>query len=238
MRRKGGNQPEEKKAVLFNQNKFHPDGRPRSFPGNTVICHLPPDGAFFHAMLDLHHQMGQFDFAAKIALLPPSSYHMTVFDGLNNTRRARPTWPRDLARDTPMPQCNAWVGDRLRVFPGRLAAPLRMRPAYPDPLRDRQGCRIRLEAVDRAGATALRRFRHGLAAHLGMHDAWLDRYVFHTTIGYRIRAFTAREAHEYTDAMVRFQGRMAARLPEIDLGPPEFCLFDDMHAYHRQFLVA
>ncbi|WNM08435.1 hypothetical protein RI056_16510 [Komagataeibacter nataicola] len=71
-----------------------------------------------------------------------------------------------------------------------------------------------------------------------MHDAWLDRYVFHATIGYRIRAFTAREASEYADAMVRFQGRMAAHLPEIDLGPPEFCLFDDMHAYHRQFLVA
>lgn len=161
--------------LLLNQNKFYPDGRPRPYAGNTIICHLPQQGvqsSFFNAMLDMYRDSLAQDFCAKLALLPPSSYHMTVLDGLNDGRRAQPSWPRALARTTPMPSCDEWVRNRLETFDYGLALPIRMRPSRPDPSCDGQVPHIRLEPADPAQGRVLAGLRHALATHMGMKDPW------------------------------------------------------------------
>lgn len=71
-------------------SKFDADGRVRPFAGNTVVCHLPQQGEHadaFEAMLDIYREAPSHPFMRKVALLPPSSYHMTVMGGANDTPR-------------------------------------------------------------------------------------------------------------------------------------------------------
>ncbi|MCE2577824.1 DUF1868 domain-containing protein [Komagataeibacter sp. FNDCR1] len=227
-------------TLLLNQNKFYPDGRPRPYAGNTIICHLPQQGeqsSFFNVLLDMYRDVLAQGFSGKLALLPPSSYHMTVLDGLNDGLRTRPSWPEALARTAPMPSCDQWVKDRLGTFHYGLDLPIRMRPARPDPSYDGKIPHIRLEPADHVQERMLAGLRHALAAHMGMKEPRPGSYVFHTTLAYQVRSFADHEAAEFTRFMMQWQDVMNRTMPEIRLGAPELCFFSDMYAYHRQFFI-
>src|SRR3546814_7288625 len=91
-------------------SKFYADGRVHPFPGNTVICHVPQQGEHsgcFNALLDIYREAPAHPFVRKITLLPPSSYHMTIFGGANDKPRERKSWPADLPIDMPIERCRS-----------------------------------------------------------------------------------------------------------------------------------
>src|SRR3546814_10770713 len=56
-------------------------------------CALP-----IYALLDIYREAPAHPFVRKITLLPPSSYHMTIFGGANDKPRERKSWPADLPK--------------------------------------------------------------------------------------------------------------------------------------------
>lgn len=220
--------------------KFSAAGKVLPFAGNTIICHLPQQGehaACFDAMLDIYRDAPSHDFCRKIALLPPSSYHMTVFGGANDHPRQRESWPADLPLDLAMADCSRIMAERLRHGPASWGEPIRMR-IDPEQQPDNGHALIfLLRPADDAQQDRLQRLRRQLSDALGIRPPNLESYRFHMSLGYPIGWFTPEEMADLQRNWARWVRDIAARSPVITLGAPEYCTFEDMYAFHRQFYL-
>lgn len=218
--------------------KFYPNGQVRPFAGNTIICHTPQQGehkAYFNALLDIYREASVQSFAHKIAFTPPSSYHMTIFGGANDQDRNTALWPRGLSRDASMDDCNDWVAARLKAFKLNCALPIRMKvdllPPVEAPLV------LRLLPYDEAENVKLRTLISRLSECLEIYPEGIDKYAFHTTLGYAIQWLDAKEDQQFQDLMKKWRDAVARKCPQIQLGAPEFCTFEDMFAFQREFFL-
>jgi hypothetical protein len=220
--------------------KFYPDGRVHPFPGATIVCHVDqqgPNAAYFNALLDVFREAPRYAFARKVAFVPPSSYHMTVFDLVTDEARTADRWPDGLALDATLQECNAFLAERLRAFHLETEPQFRMRLSVYVPAERERTLAIRLQPVDAAEEARIRRLRDRLSNALGIRAPNHDTYGFHTTLGYYLRWLSAAELAECRGAMEAWQAQVAAASPQILLAPLEFCTFRDMFAFERQFFL-
>ena len=220
--------------------KFGRDGHVLPFPGNTVICHLPQQGestACFNALLDIYREAPAHAFMRKVTMLPPSSYHMTVFGAAADSDRRPGLWPSGLPLDAPIAACHRAVAERLQAFKLNCTLPLRLRVDLSDVDENHRPLRLRLLPVDEAENAKLRGLRDRLSAALSIRQEDHDDYGFHITLGYLIRWLSPEEHVTFRNELRRWRNMVAAQCPVIELGAPEFCTFDDMFAFHRQFYL-
>jgi len=220
--------------------KFTPDGRVIRFAGNTVICHLDQQGAragCFNALLDIYREAPMHAFLRKVTLLPPSSYHMTVFGGANDSDRQPPAWPRDMPLDLPLDECHRILADRLREFKLGVVLPIRMRVDMAEPAEDERPLTLRLLPLDAAENNRLRDLRDRLAVATGIRALGHDAYRFHITLGYQFARLTHAEHTAFRTQLRRWRTEVSSRCPVIELGPPEYCTFEDMFAFERSFFL-
>lgn len=220
--------------------KFYPDGRVHPFRGNTVVCHLDqqgPNSDFFYALLDIYRQLPAQRFWHKITPLPPSSYHMTIFGGANDPDRKPEIWPRDIPLDTPIDECSRILGDRLKAAAIGTVAPLRLRIDETPMVQGELPMTIRLLPIDDAENKRLRDLRDRLSDIFGIRSPNHDRYRFHVTLAYLIRHLARAEQKAFEEAYAHHHADLAKRFPVVEIGQPEYCLMDDMFAFHRQFYI-
>ncbi|RVT93478.1 DUF1868 domain-containing protein [Sphingomonas crocodyli] len=222
-------------------SKFYADGRVHPFAGNTVICHVPQQGehaACFDALLDIYREAPKHAFLRKVALLPPSSYHMTVFGGANDRPRLPKSWPADLSLDMPMAQCTEILTERLKTARIDCRVPIKMRV---DPSQDPTNgapLTLRLLPADAAEHSKLAELRRAIADATKIPLPAPDTYRFHISLGYFIAWLNAAEEASFITTFNRWAHELAAKSPVITLGAPEFCTFHDMFAFHRILYLA
>ena len=204
--------------------KFHRDGRAKPFAGNTVIARLPPKGWLARGMAEVCAEAAASGFAAKLALLPVDSYHMTLFGGADDQKRTPDLWPRGVPLGAPMAVCDEIVGDRLREV--TCAPPYRLRIDQAKPI---QPFRLELTPVDADEERRLRDLRDRLSAATGIRKPGHETYGFHTQMGYLLEPFTAEEQTAFGSAFETWRGRLAGQV--LDLDAPDYCTFDDMLAF-------
>ncbi len=220
--------------------KFYPDGSVKRFDGNTIICHLDqqgPNATFFNALLDIYRETPRHDFMRKVTLLPPSSYHMTIFGGANDPDRRPGVWPADLALDMPIAKCNEILGERLRAVQFGIDLPFRMRVDLAEPNTDERPLTIRLQPVDRAEDRRLRDLRDQLSGILKIRAPRHDDYGFHITMGYLINWLNSAEQTAFRQTLKTWRETLAGICPVIELGAPEYCTLKDMFEFKRQFYL-
>lgn len=220
--------------------KFYPDGRVQRFDGNTVICHLDqqgPNATLFNTLLDIYREAPAHQFMDKVTLLPPSSYHMTIFGGANEKDRRPSAWPADLPLDLPLAQCDRILGERLRAFRLECDLPFRMRVDLSEPGQGERPLTLRLLPYDDAENAKLRRLRDRLAETLAIRTPSHDAYRFHVTLGYLIRWLSPEEQTAFRNTLAMWRQTVAAACPVIELGAPEYCALTDMFAFSRQFYL-
>lgn len=213
--------------------KFASDGKVQHFPGNTVLCRIPqPSGTF--AELNRAYGALRAEFGLEhFTWLPPNSYHMTVFDGVTDAFRRPGDWPQTLPLNATMTVCNRYVGERLRKLDLGTTLPLRMAIDDPDP--SGISAAITLRPIDSAENHRLRELRDRISAAVGIRHGDHDIYRFHTSFAYYVRQLAGDEEDKYRQAFLAIVQQLRKALPVIELGAPEFCLFDDMYAYRTQF---
>lgn len=220
--------------------KFFPDGRVHPFAGNTVVCHLDQQGPRslpFDAMLDIYREIPGKSYADKLSLLPPSSYHVTLFGGATDANREPGQWPRGVLPTASIAECNRIVGERLREARITPLSKIRMTVDPTDSGYDENTLRMPLVPYDEGEAAKLGIFRDTLAEVVGVRSPNHENYQFHVTIGYLIRPFDRHELRDALADMAKWKDRMASTSPIIELGRPEYCIFDDMFAFKRQFFL-
>ena len=212
--------------------KFHPDGSIRPFPGNTVICHLDQDSALFDALLRMRKTLAKLPFASAYTLLPPASWHMTVFEGVCDEIRKPSYWPSDLPMTAPLETCNALFEQKLQDFDLGSDAPFKVKPLGLQPLVD--GIALNIQPATDDDEQRLRDLRDRLSELLLLKHEQHGSYAFHLSIGYLIRNLSPDEQRQLHDL---FENESATNGTCFELGAPEFCRFDDMFAYDRQFYL-
>lgn len=216
-------------AARWTGKKFDADGKVRPFPGNTILCHLSQDSELHRTLLPTHEMLRKSRFTKFYTLLPPPSWHMTVFEGVCDQRRKRETWPKDLSLDAPLQSCHDLFREKLSTFDLGIQAPLRL--AVTGLVMSPSGIRLDLVPIDAAEEKRLRGLRDRLSELLQIRARGHDTYVFHLALAYRLIP-VSQEDEEALSALLQ-EGYLT--IPhEFELGVPEFCHFDNMFAFHRQ----
>lgn len=209
--------------------RFDADGRFLSTPGNTVVCHVVPRSATADALLDTRERMAALPWSDRLAWTPPSSYHMTVFQGVIEGRRAPSYWPADLISDAPIDATTAHYRERLREFRG--SSPFRMKIAGLVPLG------LVLTGATRDDEDAIRAMRDALVEPFGYRHPDHDDYVFHITLAYLKDWLPEDSGAVWLPALETIAADFAARVPVIELEPPAFCAFDDMTEFRPLLML-
>jgi hypothetical protein len=229
-------------AAIDGERKFYANGKVKPFAGNTVICHLPQQGAeslAFNALLDIYRAAIDYPFLSNATLLPPSSYHMTVFGGANDQGRGKGgQWPQNLAADLPLADCNRIVGERLRGLRLNTSLPIRMRVDMEAATPEGAALILPLKPADSLENNKLRTLRHRLSEATGITIPDQDTYGFHISSGYWITPLSTEQAVAFDKARHEWRSAVDKAAPVIALGAPEYCIFKDMFAFERQFYLS
>jgi hypothetical protein len=204
--------------------KFDATGAVLPFPGNTFLCHIPPNGEAHAALREASLALQAGPMAGTFSFLPPASFHMTVFEGVVDAGRMDARWPEGVANDLALEA----VTDRFlaAVAPLEVPAAHRIRP-----MAVFGGFSLAVAGATPEDEASLRHCRQLLSDATGIRRPDFATYGFHVTLAYPLRWLTVAEAEAVIDLSERVFDRLQARAPEIALGRIEFCSFDDMHLF-------
>ncbi|MEB2111336.1 DUF1868 domain-containing protein [Xanthomonas campestris pv. campestris] len=216
--------------------KFARSRRPLPFAGNTFVGHLLQQGDgydSFDRVLDIYRELPEQRFGNKFALLPPSSYHVTLLGGVNETDRNRGPWPSDV----PLGEINASFLSRLKQ---RAAAPLGACRFIVDPSVARTGSNdnllIPLLPADAAATQRLDAARAGLMALTRLQRPDYVNFRFHISLAYLCATLDAAEQAAYRSVVTTWLKRLADAGP-ITIPHFHFCTFADMYAFRTEYEV-
>ncbi len=200
--------------------RYDTTGRFLTERGNTVVCHLVEGSESAAAILEARTRYTSMPGADKLAFTAQSSLHMTLFQGIIETRRALPYWPGDVPVETPVDDMTGIFMDRLAHFRSGQAFSVEVKHATP--------LGLVVDGVTDGDRAVLRDWRDRLADLLGYRHPDHETYAFHITFAYMIERFE----DETLSAWILFLEEVAAdirrRAPVIELRAPAFCAFDDM----------
>ncbi|TBL80660.1 DUF1868 domain-containing protein [Paenibacillus thalictri] len=207
--------------------KFHEDGSVRYFPGNTIICPIGPDNEVYAKLVKAAERFGQLSCAPCFTMLPSSSYHMTVIQGVCEEDRKPQLWSSFLPLDVPLEAADRFFREKWQAV--RVPDGFAMTFDYLHT--DGVALTVNLQPNTAADAQSLRRFRDEVSEQFGLRFPDHDVYRFHISLGYRIAELTGREEEE----LLRFKQHMEAEWSEqfgvYRSAPPQLVFFKDMFKF-------
>lgn len=198
------------------EGKFTTDGSVQFWPGNTFVCHAA-EGPSHDTIRALQEEIRLSRFSRLFAFLPPSSFHMTVFQGMSPLRPEDFNLPhRDAAtaRMLEATEAVAFAEERVVTMTDLFAAHS-----------------ITVTGADAEGEATLRDARVKLREATGILPAGFETYVFHITLAYLVDWVTEPTARALADFSEDLRARYTPELAAIRLGAVEFCNFDTMHHF-------
>lgn len=203
--------------------RFDATGRFLPENGNTVVAQVVPGSPTEAALIELRAALQALPHAAQFAFTAVESYHMTVFEGVVENRRAAEAWPEGVALDTPLAEVTALMTDRLDGW--QAPPPFEMRITEVTPF----GLRL-------TGATDLdegyaRAWRDALSHSFRLRTPRHDSYGFHTTLAYVMTPLPPAALPALRAAMDDLTARMQVAVPVLHLARPAFCTFADMNRF-------
>ena len=203
--------------------KFNPDGSACFFPGNTVLCPVVRQSQTFQVLSLFHNAILQQAWHRNFAMLPPSSYHMTVFDLVCDQVRKRGNWSSRLPLDAPLA-----VVDDFMVAQWKSAPPPPKPKMLLESLEIGAYITLRLKPINDRQNIALREYRNVLSQRFGVRHPNHDSYFFHLTFAYGITSLDADERVQIAAFVEKWEPQLRDQLSVLALQPPQLCFFADM----------
>lgn len=234
--------------LVRSSHKFDLQGTCTSYAGVTTVCALPAEHPLHIAMSRVHDAvLAEPLLRGVYALLPPSSYHMTVLAGVSGSsfhEQVSRSWAGAPPGIAPVSTA-AWdvVPRAERPFVGELAARLaregvstsRLWTTFAMRVQRISIMRVTLEPWDRGVADALAAWRDHVGRLLGTEVD--PHYGFHATISYSLlpagRDEAVRAAQERVDSLAwAAEVRAAFGAGPVVVCSPALCYFRDMGAFY------
>lgn len=207
--------------------KFYEDGRVRQFAGNTVICFADPDGQAYNDAEWVQQEILKEPYGQNFAMLPPSSFHMTVFELLCEDVRIPEKWSSQLALDMSLIETDEFFIEAFQHVP----TPENFQMRFGELSLGKTGLSLRLEPIDDAMNTLIRGYRDQLSEATGLRQPSHEIYVFHLSLAYRIILPTDEEEAQLQALAERVNARLRETFGVFDTGKPTLTFFDDMFAF-------
>ncbi len=210
-------------------SRYDASGRFLPERGNTVVCHLVEGSETQKALVDARARFLAMPEAAMLAFTPTTSLHMTLFQGVIETRRASGYWPPELPLDTPIDDMTAVLEQRLAGFHGSPAFRMRVAEALPTGLV--------LVGASETDRLTLKTWRDRLADLFGYRHPDHDDYEFHTTFAYVIERFDDEVLIHWQKMLAEVAEDIRQRAEVLALCPPAFCSFEDMNHFEELLVI-
>ncbi len=168
--------------------------------------------------------------AKQLAFTAETSLHMTLFQGIIETRRELPYWPADVPLNTPIDDMTGILMDRLAGFESGPAFKVEVTQATP--------LGLVLDGVSMEDRGALKAWRDRLANLFGYRHPDHDTYKFHITFAYMLRYFDDAEILRWQPFLDQIVADIRQSAPVIELNPPAFCTFEDMNHFEELLVFA
>lgn len=210
--------------------KFNANGTVRQFPGNTVISMVNHEQDIFSHFLHIRQLLEETPAAPCVTLLPLSSIHMTIIEGVCDQVRLADHWTSLLPLDCSLAETDALFEERFAGIPPLEPVSLRMTHIV-----FTGAILLRMEPVTQADAARLRRYRDDVSAALGLRFPDHDRYRFHISLGYFTKEPTQQEERELCAFGERAERYIAQHEILMQADPPLLTFFDGMFRFvpHR-----
>ncbi len=210
----------------YSTSKFHQDGSARRFPGNTVICHIPKDSPVFTLLQEAREEFRSQPWASKFAFLPPSSYHMTVFEGVCDQHRSLRNWTRLAPPDVLLTEIDSLFAKKWETIPKPEAILMEYAGFW-----GFGNITLRLKPSSARMNNLIRQFRDTLAEHFELKIMGHEGYQFHISLAYRLQKLTFTEKRAEKRLMKVLDGRLKKEFGTLQLVEPELTFFEDMTSF-------
>ncbi len=194
-------------------------------PGNTVVCHLDEGSETERAVIEARAKYLDMPEVENFLFTPVSSLHMTLFQGVIESRRKPGFWPADLPLEAPIDDMTEIMAARLEAF--QVAEPFRVRVSGARP------SGLLAEGCTEQDRRTVRAWRDAFAGLLGYRHPDHDDYPLHITFAYPIRRLSDAVLPAWQAMLTDVAGTLSRELPVLELTPPAFCVFEDMNHFHE-----
>lgn len=202
--------------------KFDPEGQVLPFPGNTFLCHIDRRSDEFAVLSELQAALRTLPSASYYAFLPPESFHMTVFCGISGVPLGSDGWPNGVPTNASLQQVTDLWLPKLETLQG--FSRLDIRATHLE-----GGNSLRVAPVTEAGERLVRGVRDGLRDLTALDRSNHASYEFHISLAYLLKWMPPDLARQTVVAADEIFDAFAGLLQEIQLGPIEFCSFQNMY---------
>lgn len=218
--------------------KFSSSGCPLPFAGNTFLGHLEQQGEgfkTFDTILNVYRALPETSFFRKMTALPSSSYHITLFTGVNECDRHSGPWPAGISRELALEELNRCFLDKLNLRQPGLSESFDFIVDSDAPLPERNdNFFIPLKPADQTTHNRLQKIRDELSEITGIRRDDHCSYQYHITLGYLLETLDGAEMLEYRDKSMEWR-EMISKAGNITIREFEFCTLRDMYSFRRIF---
>ena len=203
------------------ENKFDDRGNPLPFPGCTIICNIPLNTNLSDQIISLQKNIENFNPEKTYFYLPPSSFHMTLFDCCNFNTKNTNYWPSDIDPDMGYKDIAIELNKRIQnyIFPEEFNLKIKMFFG---------GYSIILEPYSEKDEKILRNCRDELSSLLKIKFENHQRYTFHITLAYILRELNQIEIKNLIEFNKQLSFDFSRKFSKITFKKPEMCTFKDM----------
>lgn len=220
--------------------KFSSSGCPLPFAGNTFLGHLEQQGEgfkTFDTILNVYRALPETSFFRKMTVLPSSSYHITLFTGVNECDRHSGPWPTGMSREVALESLNTYFLEKLKLRQPEMSSPFEfivdsdaLLPGENDNLF------IPLKPASQDTYTRLENLRDELSDITGIRREDHRYYQYHITLGYLVATLDKVELTEYR-AKNREWREMIAKTGKITIKKFYFCILQDMYSFRSIYAI-
>lgn len=207
--------------------KFHADGTPRRFPGNTIIALLDPSGEAFARVGEERDRLGRI-CGPVMTLLPDVSLHMTVIEGVCDQVRDAAHWTSLLPTDAELEAVDDLFAKEFPSLPPLGRVVMRF-----DHLRLGGGANIALRPASDGDERRIRSWRDRASEVLGLRFPGHASYVFHIGLGYGITRPDSETERALMDECGRFDRECAEHPFSFVVPEPSLVFFDSMMYFSK-----
>lgn len=214
--------------------KFSSSGCPLPFAGNTFLGHLEQQGQgfkTFDTILNVYRALPESRFFRKIAVIPSSSYHITLFVGVNEYDRRSGPWPVGISRKESLESLSTSFLEKLKLRQPGMSAPFDFIVDSDAPLPgENDNLFIPLKPASQETYKRLQNLRDELSDITGIRREDHSYYQYHITLGYLVATLDKVELMEYR-AKNREWREMIAKAGKITIKKFYFCILQDMYSF-------
>lgn len=215
--------PPQRLGRRYDATRFLPEA------GNTVVCHLDFNDPAHQAVLEARARMQSLPEAEKFLYTPVDSLHMTVFEGVIETRRTPEAWPADIDRNDPVDKVTEALATRLASFAPPPDFAVRVEGLRPSGLI--------LKGATAEDEATMRAWREALTKPFGYRHDQHDSYRYHMTFAYPIDWITDTCIPVWEAEFRAILADIERAAPVIPLTPAAFCRFNDMTEFEKVLVI-